>query len=232
VNGSRVPTWGLPDALWCWLAGFVGAAVAVSIGSATSADVGGTAFLFAVLVPFQYAAILGVVAIVSRAKGTGSLHRDFGFRVLGRDAPMIALGGALQIAVVAALAPIAQLGHLSKEPQELVRRAQHDAGGALLVLIVVVTTVLAPAVEELVFRGVLLRALLRRTSDGWAIGLSAAVFAGAHLTDPGARFVLPGLFGLGLVLGALAVRDGVLSRPVLVHGGFNLIATLLSLPHR
>jgi membrane protease YdiL (CAAX protease family) len=74
--------------------------------------------------------------------------------------------------------------------------------------------------------------LLRRTTDGWAIAGSAALFAAAHLTDPGAGFVLPALFGLGLVLGYLAVKDRGLSRPILVHGGFNLLATVLSLSHR
>jgi membrane protease YdiL (CAAX protease family) len=38
--------------------------------------------------------------------------------------------------------------------------------------------------------------------------------------------VLPALVALGLVSGVLAVRTGNLSRSILLHAGFNLVAVL------
>ena len=112
-------------------------------------------------------------------------------------------------------------------------RAKETHGAGMILLIVVATAVVAPVVEELVFRGVLLRALLRRTTEGPSIGISALAFAAVHvIADPGSRFVFPGLFALGIVLAVLAIRDRSLSRPIFVHGGFNLLATLLTFASR
>jgi membrane protease YdiL (CAAX protease family) len=38
--------------------------------------------------------------------------------------------------------------------------------------------------------------------------------------------VLPALVALGCLCGVLAVRSGSLSRPILVHAGFNLLTTV------
>ena len=66
----------------------------------------------------------------------------------------------------------------------------------------------------------------RRWSAAVAIFVSAAIFAGIHLLDPGARFVLPALLLLGLVSGYQAVKRGDLARSVLLHLGFNLVAAI------
>jgi len=83
--------------------------------------------------------------------------------------------------------------------------ATSPTGAAALL---VASTVLAPAVEELSYRGVLLAALL----DGGAVGapaavaLSAAAFAASHAAVAPAD--VPALFGLGLALGATALAGG------------------------
>jgi membrane protease YdiL (CAAX protease family) len=87
--------------------------------------------------------------------------------------------------------------------------------------------VVAPVGEELLFRGLLLRALVRRTSPPVAIGVAALAFALVHVAlDPGAGFAVPALLLLGLLSGYRAWRTGNLSQSILLHAGFNLVAVL------
>ena len=91
-----------------------------------------------------------------------------------------------------------------------------------LVLLVVS---LGPLVEELLFRGVLLSALLQRWGSVAAVGLSSLVFALAHL--PGLDwqvFALPDLFLLALALAWLRLRSGSIWPSVVGHGANNLLA--------
>lgn len=83
----------------------------------------------------------------------------------------------------------------------------------------------APAVEEFVFRGVLLRALAGHIGFGWANALQAALFAAAHLDAS----VAPMVFVLGLCAGWLAQRSGGLLAPMALHAVFNLVAALVVL---
>ncbi|MGN0867772.1 MAG: type II CAAX prenyl endopeptidase Rce1 family protein [Oligosphaeraceae bacterium] len=83
---------------------------------------------------------------------------------------------------------------------------------------------LAPCAEELLYRRLLPDALAARGFPRFAGHLlSALLFALAH----GNPRVLPGLFLLGLALGALREREDTL-QAILVHGGFNAL-TLLTL---
>ncbi|MEO8777737.1 MAG: type II CAAX endopeptidase family protein [Rhodanobacter sp.] len=91
-----------------------------------------------------------------------------------------------------------------------------------LVLLVVS---LGPLVEELLFRGLLLSALLQRWGRVAAIGLSSLVFAMAHL--PGLSwqlFALPDLILLALALAWLRLRSGSIWPSVVAHGANNLLA--------
>ena len=85
----------------------------------------------------------------------------------------------------------------------------------------------APIFEELVFRGLLLRALLARMGPNWAIAVSALTFGSVHFLGGnalGTLAVLPALVGIGAISGVLAVRSGELSQSILLHMGFNLLA--------
>jgi membrane protease YdiL (CAAX protease family) len=211
--------------------GFVGVQVAAVVAAAAGLDLESTAVLFCLAIPMQYVAIVAGAVAVSRVKGLGSLAADFGLRIRRADWPALVMGCALQIVALVLLAPIFRVAALKHEPQQLVERTKQVHSLPLIVVIVLATAIGAPVVEELIFRGMLLRGLLRRTSDAWAVVISALLFAAAHLLDLGAGYVFPALFGLGLVLGVLAIRDRSLSRPILIHGGFNLLATVLTLIH-
>ena len=92
-----------------------------------------------------------------------------------------------------------------------------------------VAAVIAPICEELLFRGLLLRALRRRLEPVPAVAIQALVFALAHpLLSPtvGDLAVVPALFLLGVASGVAATRKGDLSASILMHIGFNLVTTL------
>jgi membrane protease YdiL (CAAX protease family) len=93
-----------------------------------------------------------------------------------------------------------------------------DAADPTSVLsLIFVTAVLAPLVEEYLFRGFVLTSLTRYMPTPAAICLSAALFAGAHFAPKDA----PQLFALGLVLGSSYVRTRNLLTPMLIHGMWN-----------
>ncbi|WP_430388525.1 CPBP family intramembrane glutamic endopeptidase [Dyella sp. 20L07] len=84
-----------------------------------------------------------------------------------------------------------------------------------------------PLVEELLFRGVLLSAISRYVGNGWAIGLTAVLFACVHLPDLSYLwYAVPNLALLGLVLGWLRVQSGSIWPSVLAHGMNNMLAVV------
>ncbi|RAO75950.1 hypothetical protein CA260_15155 [Dyella jiangningensis] len=84
-----------------------------------------------------------------------------------------------------------------------------------------------PLVEELLFRGVLLSAISRHVGSGWAIVITAVLFACVHLPDLSFLwYALPNLALLGLVLGWLRVQSGSIWPAVLAHGANNLLAVV------
>ena len=89
--------------------------------------------------------------------------------------------------------------------------------------------VIAPVVEELLFRGMLLRALMRRMPAIPAIAVSGFTFGFVHwVLDPhfGTFIAVPALTAVGVVSGLFAVRSGDLSKSIFLHAGFNLLAIL------
>ncbi|KAK3233302.1 hypothetical protein CYMTET_56384 [Cymbomonas tetramitiformis] len=85
------------------------------------------------------------------------------------------------------------------------------------VYLLIVTSVLAPLLEEYVFRGFLLTSLTKWVPTPVAIVGSAAAFACAHFAPRD----VPQLFALGLVLGTTYVRSRNLLTPMLVHSFWN-----------
>jgi len=111
---------------------------------------------------------------------------------------------------------------------EVVQDVKQIGGAASLALrlpLVVVVVSLGPLVEELLFRGALLSALLRRVGAGWAIALSSLLFACVHLPDLGFLwYAVPNLALLAAGLAWLRLRSGSLWPAVVAHGVNNLLA--------
>jgi len=93
------------------------------------------------------------------------------------------------------------------------------ADGALLPALLALA-LLAPAVEELVFRGLLFGWLEGRWGGRVALVTSTLVFAAAHLEPMHVAMILP----LGFVLGWMRLRSGSLLPPLIAHVANNAIA--------
>ncbi|WP_158885694.1 type II CAAX endopeptidase family protein [Rhodanobacter sp. L36] len=133
---------------------------------------------------------------------------------LGIAAPM--LGGAVTH-VLAGDHPVSQ------DIQQLGAQAQI---GTRVVLALMVAT-LGPIVEELLFRGLLLSALMRRWQVGWAVAVTSLLFVLIHL--PGLKlqwYALPDLFLLALALSWIRLKSGSIWPAVLTHATNNALAML------
>jgi membrane protease YdiL (CAAX protease family) len=224
-------TWGISDAVLCWIAGGVVAGiVGIPLYNRLGVDLD-PVYTFGLLLPAQQVTVILAIYLVSRWKGRGSLAADFGLRFGLRwaDTRALAVGAALEMMLAAAVLPLLTLSR-EAEPQQLLRDLNQSRGAPPVFLFVIGAVVLAPLVEELLYRGLLLRALLRRMEPAGAVFSSAIVFALVHYVgDPGTLPFLPALTALGVVLGLVALRTGTLKWPILIHAGFNLTTTILFL---
>ena len=219
--------WSVTDAVMVLGGGYLAAFVALLILIPFS---GSNPSLFTeIVVVFgaQMGGMVAVIAYLSRTRGTGRWTEDFGLVVSAADGWAVAAGFGLQIAVALLLSPIARwIGPDAPEQQVVtITRDADDVGTRLAIVIVIV--LVAPVLEEIIFRGMLLSRLLRSMTPAKAVVATAAAFAAVHLLDPNAILVVPGLFLIGLALGYLALSGGNLSRPILAHAGVNLTAAVL-----
>jgi membrane protease YdiL (CAAX protease family) len=226
--------WGIGDAIWAFVVGsLLGAVAAIPFLSDDKSSVT-TPTILIVTIFAQDLGIIGWLAMVARRKGVGSLAADFGLTFK----PMLARGiGELKWLLIGvgvqllALIPTELLVeiHGSSAKQDVVKTANR-AHGLEILLMVVAVALLAPLTEELLFRGALLRAVMRRTTPDKAVFAAAVVFGLVHaIGDPsvGTLVALPAIIALGIVSGYQAVRTGDLSRSVMLHVGFNALSVIL-----
>lgn len=155
--------------------------------------------------------------VVSRQKGEGPLA-DYGANLRAIDVPLgLVVGVATQLLILPLLyAPIIRL--VDADPSESARELIDTATGPLgAVMLTVSVAIVAPAVEELFYRGLLLRALQRRFGTPAAVLVSSAVFAAVHRE----LLPLPGLFVFGVLAAVLTVRSGRLGPAWVMHVAFN-----------
>lgn len=170
--------------------------------------------------------LLGVPLLVTRLKGRG-IVADLGLRMRVHDLWRGGGIGALVqlIAVPLLYWPILELldksaSDLEGPARELTDRAEGAVGVVLLILIVGIG---APIVEEVFYRGLFLRALLKRGLPVWAaIAISSTVFGISHLQ----LLQLPALVLFGIAAGVLAVRSGRLGPPIAAHLAFNMVTVV------
>ena len=101
-------------------------------------------------------------------------------------------------------------------------------------MIAIATVLLAPAMEELFFRGLLLKALvrlftpLRAAGGARAAGVVLAVIADGLLFGlaHGEWVQLAGLAAFGMILAAVSYRTGRLGMNMVAHASFNLVAII------
>lgn len=182
---------------------------------------------------------LQIVALVflwaALLAGTWWAHREYGplfepgfFRVRFFQAPRsdgvyLLVGVALQLVVGILYYPF----H-AKSASQPVHEVLGNATGWRVAIVMLAVGVGAPIVEEIFFRGLLLRTLqtvpserFRTAVSGWLpVLVSGVLFAAAHVQ--GVQFF--GLALTGIVLAWIRMREQRLAPSVVTHAGFNLIA--------
>lgn len=116
------------------------------------------------------------------------------------------------------------LAHGHEVTQNVEELSQH-ASPYLRLPLAIVTVTVGPMIEELMFRGVLFSALLRRMSTAMSIAVCAVLFGAVHLAGLDFQwYALPNLILLAAVLCWLRLKSGSLWPSILAHGVFNLFA--------
>lgn len=165
-----------------------------------------------------------------KAKGTGSVVRDYGLTL--RPWPDIPLGIVAGVASQYLLVPVVE-APLAPVVHHLYTRLGHPAQsltghayGPGLVVLAVLVCLGSPVVEELFFRGLLLRSLLGNFRDlgprlgpALSVVVTALIFALVHFE----ALEFLGLAGFGVVLGLLAWRTGRLGPSIVAHMAFNTV---------
>jgi len=239
---SRDATTWLAYAAAGFLVGQVAATVLLAVVAAVNGHEADLSRLADAAVPPAWVVIPGLVGLwfgfvgsalaASRRRGTRSLRRDMGLEVRGRD---VVIGGAVGVAGQLALLPLLYLPlehvipHLNSRLSEPAKHLTGGFPGADLAVIGVLTVAVVPVVEEVFFRGLVLRALVRICQPlGRAVGpalacLSTGILFGlAHFE----ALQLLGLAAFGVVLSVLAYRFRRLGPSIFAHATFNLLAVV------
>lgn len=205
-----------------WLmGGLVGGALIAVAGF----DAAGSASALTFVIATQTAAAIAAIVGFSQSAGTKDLGVDLGFSLRAKEVWGIFGGMGLQIAVGLLLVPLADWLNVEEQQQSVADVAEQTTDTAGLVLIFISFVVLAPLAEELLFRGVILRALTPRLGAAGAVFLQALIFAGLHW-EPDLVVQVIGLFIIGLVLGFVTIRRGSLGLAMMLHAGVNLLGYL------
>jgi uncharacterized protein len=174
---------------------------------------------------------IGAPWLASRTQGTRNFFRDLGvrFRVIDLLGILIGVGGQILVAIM--YAPFQHDIKNFNGPSQRLTGASHGAG---FVIIAIATVLLAPAMEELFFRGLLLKALVRLFTKLGAVGgarmagvilaviVDGLLFGLAH----GEWIQLAGLATFGAILAAVSYRTGRLGMNMVAHASFNLVAII------
>jgi len=227
IGERRVPLWFAPVVFFA--GGVLSSAaymfLARAFGASTQAELRPWWLQISAIV-FLWAALLA---------GTWWANREYGplfepgfFRVRLLQAPRsdgiyLFVGVGLQLLVGIIYYPFHS--HSASRP---VHEVLGNATGWRVAIVMMSVGIGAPIVEEIFFRGLLLRSLqtvrwqrFTQTATGWLPVLtSGLLFAAAHVQ--GVQFF--GLALTGVALAVIRVREQRLAPSVLAHAGFNLIA--------
>ncbi len=221
-------SWTVIDFILIWLGGLLGTGVLVAFGVLADSD----DLLIILGLAGQYIGNLGVFLLIRRFKE----DKAVGFQIEAGDFFYIGLGLIFQIAMALLILPLANLLFPDgRPPQEIADTLANADSLALQVTLVAPAVVFAPIAEELLFRGVLLRALESR-GKVFAMVVTALVFSSVHVLGLDFEFlwqsalvVLPPLFLLGLVLARVTQKTGRLGPAIFLHSGWNLLAAFVLL---
>lgn len=218
-------------AAWRVLLGLILAVGAALLGSTVVAVAVGQ-LVVAVLVAqaLLWGGLVATAANVSRRYGSGSLRHDYQFHFRRRDL-LTGLGVSILMRIAAgvgAVIVVVALGDGVTAPDQL---ESFEEDRAALLAFSALAVVGAPLVEELFFRGLVMRVLQPVLGIGGAVVAQAVLFGLAHAGATAALdetlVLVSALSCAGVVLGATAQRARRLGPAVVGHAYFNLVSLAL-----
>lgn len=225
-------SFGLPEAALGFVCGFLlanvlaGAYLALSHRTSSSGRYGVD---LASLVGLWIGFIGAAVAATRLRRPPGRIRTDYGVSIRPLiDIPLgIVVGLVSQFALVPLLElPLVPFVHnLSQQLGKPAEQLTGNVFGPGFIVLAVFVCLGSPLVEEVFFRGLLLRALLgrlRRYATPLSIAATSLLFALAHFEA--IQFL--GLAGFGAVLAYLAWRTGRLGPGIVAHATFNTVAII------
>lgn len=205
------------DAIVGYLLAVVLSSIGVSIALGAGLDEDGIGVLLAGQVGF-WIGLVGVVVVAVRARTTVSVRNALAVRGTGHDLVVgLPLGLGLQLVVLPVLYLPLQALIDDLDVEGPARDLLDRGSGVAFVLLVLSVVVVAPVVEELFFRGLLLRSIEQRWGTRVAVIGSSMIFGATHFQ----AIQFPALALAGLLFAVLAVRSGRLGPAIAAHAGFN-----------
>lgn len=211
---------GLVLVAWLVLGQILLYGIALGIGAVDGAGGTGERFVQVAILSAVLASALAWLGIRGRLSGALAPVRA----VRGRDLA-VGLGAGIAgfVVLLVALGLLFQFVGFESPRQQALEDVL--AGGVDALLAVVLAVLLAPALEEVVFRGALHQGLRHRTGFWPAALISSGVFAAVHLeVVTSSPVFLVQLFLLGVLFAWLLERTGNLAAPIVAHLVFNAIS--------
>jgi uncharacterized protein len=246
-TSPRFLSYSPPDVRWGWWDVIYGIAaffltVTLQIAAVVMLDLGpddADAFGFITGI-VTYAALVAVVVVASQRRGLKSLAADFGVRFRWIDLPLGLAAGLAAKVFTLVLTAVAVL--LTDHTPEQGNFTLSDQSLWVVLNGILIASLVAPFVEELFFRGLVLRAarnrVLRRGGSPVravvvAIAVSSVGFALLHLlqsTDVTLLIILGGsTLALGVINSVLAIATGRIGAAVISHVFYNGSSIVLAL---
>ena len=220
-RAQRFPTWGDMLAV---VGIYLLATVATSIVTAIAAAVSGGAESLAErmssgpmsALSYGLSMALTIVGVLIYRKLRRGEGRVFRLSLRGFNPMLILWGFVLVLITGIVIEPVLNL--FPESFLELLNNMGANGGWSVLML-----AVLAPVMEEVLFRGILLEAVREKYSSGRAIVVSALMFGVIHIIPQ----QVVNAFVIGLILGFIYVRTNSLWPVIIIHALNNAMAYVI-----
>lgn len=223
ADGSDGITVGVAATTWAvsWFVGNVLGSVVIAVFGPEDASVTAPVWVTALGALALWIPILIAIREASNRFGSGSVRRDLGVSFRPLDLLGVPIGVLTQLVLLRLVYwPLEEFWPSTFSSPQLEKSARDlydSADGLWLIVLVLIVVVGAPLVEELLYRGLLQGAFVRRIDDVVAVVLVAAWFALIHFRP----VEYPGLFTIGLVLGVCTLVTRRLGMSIVAHCAFN-----------
>lgn len=220
-RAQRFPTWGdMLAVIGIYLLATVGTSIVVAIIAAISGGAESLAEKMSSgpMSVLSYAlsmglTIVGVLIYRKLRRGTG---RMFHFSMRGFNPMLILWGFVMVLLTGVVIEPVLEL--FPDAFLKMIDKMGMNGGWSILMLVV-----LAPVMEEVLFRGILLESVRSKHSAGRAIVVSALMFGVIHLIPQ----QVVNAFVIGLILGYIYVRTESLWPVIVIHALNNAMAYVI-----